>query len=114
MLWWLVGSRRRLHRLRTRWLARFLALQARGAPSGLNASRARDSTAARSELALYEGNEQARAYRMKGDAARTEGKAKRNAGYIKAAGTLISGGKSLYSKYAGPGFVSTEAGWGMT
>lgn len=62
----------------------------------------------RSDLALYEGQERARAMRLKGEAARTEGKSKESAGYIGAATTIanyygkktmMEGGTSLYEKY---------------
>lgn len=51
--------------------------------------------------ALFEGEETARSLEMGAAAKRYEGKAARAAGFTRAAGSLLSGGTSLYEKYAG-------------
>lgn len=55
-------------------------------------------------VALYEGNERARAMRNKGDVARAEGKSQENAGYIRATSTAIESGTSLHAKYGKGGY----------
>lgn len=59
----------------------------------------------RSELALYEGKDRARAFKLKGAAALEEGRQRRTAGYIKGASTLMSAGSSMYEKYGRGGTV---------
>lgn len=61
----------------------------------------------RAEVARYEGDDRAQKMHLKGDAARREGKAQQNAGYIKAAATILSSGTSLYDKYGGGGWGGT-------
>lgn len=53
----------------------------------------------RSQLALFEGNDTARALNARGDAARFQGAQAQRAGFIGAVGSLLKGGKSLFEKY---------------
>lgn len=55
-------------------------------------------------VANYEASERARSLRLKGEAARTEGKSQENAGYIRGASTLLESGTSLYGKYGKGGY----------
>lgn len=62
----------------------------------------------RQMVALYEGEDRARSYRLNADARRYEGKSARKAGTIGATGTLLSAGGSMLAKYGGGGFSSDE------
>jgi hypothetical protein len=66
----------------------------------------------RAAVALYEGDEQARVLKARGEAARREGKSKQRAGYIRAASTLLSSGSSLFDKY-GRGGPGGDINWEM-
>lgn len=63
----------------------------------------------RSMLVRYEGNEKARGMRTRADVTRYEGQATERAGRYGAVATVLTGGKSLYDKYAkgGPGNYGT-------
>lgn len=70
-----------------------------------------DDVAAQGELdmlnKLYEGKMAMSDRRQQGYMARIQGKNARRAGYINAAGTIMSGASTLYSNYGGPGATST-------
>lgn len=75
----------------------------------------------RSQLALYQGSEAARALEGRADAARFQGKQAARAGYIGAFSSVLKGASSLFDKYGkgapgGMGYGSadpTTAGAGM-
>lgn len=89
-------------------------------------SRIAGEGAYRSQLALYQGDDAARALRMRGDAARFQGRQAQTAGFVNAFGTVLKGASTLFDKYGrktapfGPDDVGGVApytdpsGWGMS
>lgn len=89
-------------------------------------SRIAGEGAYRSQLALYQGNDAARALQMRGDAARFQGRQAQTAGYVNAFGTVLKGASTLFDKYGrktapfGPDDIGGVAsytdpsGWGMS
>jgi hypothetical protein len=64
-------------------------------------SRIAGEGAYRSQLALYEGSDQARALRQRADIARYQGTLAERAGFVGAAGSVLKGGATLLDKYGG-------------
>lgn len=60
--------------------------------------------------AMYEGETSARGLEYAGKTQRSEGKAARNASYLKAGTTLLSGGSAWADKYGGGGFDNPGRG----
>ncbi len=87
-------------------------------------SRIAGEGAYRSQLALYEGSDQARALRLRADTARYQGALGERAGYIGAVGSALKGGatllgkgsSTLFSKYSGGGVEPyfDASTWGMS
>jgi hypothetical protein len=66
----------------------------------------------RALTALYNGDQKGRAAEAEAASRRAEAKGAKTAGILKAAGSIISSGSSLYDRYGGPKATASKATYG--